>query len=118
MSKEMLGAALQPHDEIARRVHRYERALLGILQLRREEDRTTPIANGEHLLAAQVAEAVTAYERSLREPPLPAPPRKVESEEAPTPVVQARRGRRAATNGRRRRGRRKAEQKAAPTQEG
>lgn len=71
MAKDDLAAAVRPDDEIARRVHRYERALLAVLHQRREEERTAPITNGEHLLAAQVAEAVTAYERGLRKTPLP-----------------------------------------------
>ncbi len=117
MKRDDLGAAVRPDDEIARRVHRYERALIGILQQRREEERTAPITNEEHLLAMQVAENVTAYERGLRAPPLPAR-KEAATETAPRPAKRPRRA--APAKGRRRkRARRKAPQKpvAAP-QEG
>ena len=78
MTRDDKAPPVQPQDEVARRVHRYESALLGVLRTRPEEERVTPITNEENLLARQIAEAVTAFERSLRKTPLP--PAKVDEE--------------------------------------
>ncbi len=85
MPKEERGAAVRPEDEIARQVHRYAEALLRVVAMRPEGERTHPITDAEHLLARQVAEAVTAYERGLRRPPLPRAP--ADGAEAP-PVTK------------------------------
>ena len=99
MPKDERGAAVRPEDEIARRVHRYEGALLRIVGMRPEEERTASITDAEHLLARQVAEAVTAFEGSLRRPPLPraqaeepeAPPKPRRPRSAPVRAKRARR---------------------------
>jgi hypothetical protein len=69
--KDDRAAAVQPQDEIARRVRRYAKALFEVLRLRPEEQRLDPVTPAEHLLAVQVAEAITAFERGLRRTPLP-----------------------------------------------
>jgi hypothetical protein len=71
--KDDRAAAVQPQDEIARRVRRYAKALFEVLRLRPEEQRLDPVTPAEHLLAVQVAEAITAFERGLRRTPLPVP---------------------------------------------
>lgn len=107
MPKDDRGAAVRPEDELARRVHRYQDALIAVVRMRPEEERTSPITDAEHLLARQVAEAVTAYERGLRRPPLPHA-RVQEPEARPQP----RRPRSAPV--RAKRVRRKARRRAAP----
>lgn len=70
-----------PHDvewTITRKVVLYERALCQVLRRRPPGERDAPMTDAEHQLAAQLAEAVTAYELGLRERRAP-PPR------APTP---------------------------------
>ncbi len=65
------------NDAITRKVKAYERALLAVLRGRVREGATAPITDEEHQLAAQMAEAVTAYELGLRE-------RRAPPERAPT----------------------------------
>lgn len=71
--------AARAEQTIARKVGRYEQALLVMLGNRPHEKHDTPITDQEHLTAAQFAGACEAYERSLRgatprpEPPAPAP---------------------------------------------
>lgn len=119
MARDDRAAAVQPDNEIARRVHRYERALFAVLELRPDEERTKPITNEEHLLAAQAAEAVTAYERCLRHTPVPTRKDAAEDADAVPRPVKARRKPAPAPVRRRKRARRKAPQKpAAAPQEG
>lgn len=87
MPRGQRAAALLPENEVARRVRRYERALLCIVRMRHEEERTAPITSAEGALAGQISEAVTAYERGLRLPPLPPPVVEQPAQKAaPTPA--------------------------------
>lgn len=118
--KEELAAAVRPENEIGRRVRRYERGLRFVVRMRDAEGRTAAITNDEYALARQYAEAITAYERQLRETPLPEKKAAKEAPEEGPALAATTARRRAPVNGRRRRRpRRKAPQEAAATpQEG